>query len=881
MNKWHKYCSIAATSVATIGLIIVPAIVPAAKNSYNNVYNPNNGNNIKPQQFDQNWQEYNDKLTPSGAPIIFNDDFKEYQPWMKLSTDANDPIYKNLFNKIDLKLISNDIYQFISTTLRNNKTSSIELNVTDIEGLYNPNSNINPTNTITPRTTAFINPTVYNFKIKFKMYNNNPVAKMYQIKNNQQTININFAPYEIKNQTIEINSQAYPDFYITTDPKTNTSNLYANYYFKDALWTIDNTQHVINKFSWANSSYSLNTVIQGVNTNKSYLDIAQQANAALKTLTSTDINNDINNTFENYYHLVTPFLDPIQNILQALAKNPTTKEFLNNEATDIGKLVDLSLNMSNKSIENIDKLIEAILKDQTIYQIMTNHDLSIPLYQIIELVVPGSGDTVQSILNGMSFNSQEEFDEAFDLIISKGSELVGPNIDLSFLNDLKTEGLLSFIVKNSSNIKNILTNFGISSPLIDDIFLLIDPNTMDTPIINVLINAINKTDEANKKVLPSLLKPVFDTLPPIVGELVNSLVFNNTNLNVNHLMSAFNALGNPTNAPVKGSSINPNSVIRYRDWFEKTWTNKTISLNNTFNKDTLSVNLNTEAKFIYPETLNIYTRGLVGLLPNSITINGKTIPLNIAGIGINTVWPDNFTLNKNESFSLLLNSTNTSLEYDVVKDQTNDKDVLSWKALTKFSYITNMPTTVKQIWDKCSSGTGDFVLASFGNLLFHKFNETKYFYPSTSVLNKTEIKNYSADAKNNIGVTTKTLTPERIQAISNAINIANKEKNVSNKPFLINKGSFFIPRKEIWQSETINSFDVKPLIDELLDLTYFPAERLNDFKIYLNSNLVVNTSKLMQTITVPKVTVNNLVISLPYNVTSNNGVMQSSWSFSF
>ena len=105
----------------------------------------------------------------------------------------------------------------------------------------------------------------------------------------------------------------------------------------------------------------------------------------IATLTQADIQTDITNTFKWYFDTVTPFLDPIQNILQSLALNPTTKEFMVSNGHDIGTLVDLILKTAaHKEIPNIAAIVEIILKDKTLYQVIDDKAFFDPLIEYIK-----------------------------------------------------------------------------------------------------------------------------------------------------------------------------------------------------------------------------------------------------------------------------------------------------------------------------------------------------------------------------------------------------------------------------------------------------------------------------------------------------------------
>lgn len=840
------------------GLVIIPAsattgaLVGVSQINKNSSTSNENKNN-----FQDNTINYKSKVTDYKEQE-FNP-FENIQDWQEYKVLDDNPYsenYKNLFSKIDLNLVKNDFYNFIGGLSDEKYNKNFMVNITDAKVTKNNE--------------------IWDISLNFKIYNNENNYNYYKFNNVFKKIL--FKANEIKNIEFKISSKLN---YTFTKLKNSdgTTKLLANYIFdKASLNIVGNNILSIDNFSFANKSYSLNTYIDSVETSNNYLSIKNDANKELEKLSIDVIKNDVESTYDKYISTIEKLLDPVQNILQNLVTNYNNKEsvldYLKKNADNIGFVIDELIYLITKTNPELSSIISSLLKNQTLFEIISNKENLSKISNLLENLIPGSSSLIESFVGNL--NSQEDLKELINQLLPYISGMIQDEKLVeelkNLLNDITTEGLISTIFKHKNTILAIVQNFGIIDDTLSNLLInILQVVDIENKTVADLFIDLIKSGNENTYYLKEMFKLFQFALSPSLESLLDQLIFNNPNMNAQNLIGIIDVFANP-----KVSNKSNAGVVRYKERFDSMQKNYEFNQDASFDPVSKKINLSYTTKFIYGGNIYFNIGKIYDILPNNLTINGSSIPIStIKGLG---ALPDWIGIFKNDYFSLQVN-LNDKIEYDVVK--LNSQDVLSWQAYSKMVVDMHMPQTIQSIWNMT---LGDNLTKLTNGIFFHIYNTYDYFKPyQSNLLNSKIIENYDYDAKTNEAIFFKELLTEKQQEISNAYNAATNNVNYldenGNEVKHSWKVALFIT-KNVYKTITETSFEFESILKDFIDFTHYTT----GLHIAFNNNRIISSFNLkiigINAFTIPNVNASNITILTPYNTYTNNGNYSNKWSIS-
>ena len=840
------------------GLVIIPtsatmgALVGVSQINKNNSTSNENKNN-----FQDNTINYKSKVVDYKEQE-FNP-FENIQDWQEYKVLDDNPYsenYKNLFSKIDLNLVKNDFYNFIGGLSDEKYNKNFMVNITDAKITKNNE--------------------IWDISLNFKIYNEENNYNYYKFNNVFKKIS--FKANEIKNIEFKISSKLN---YTFTKLKNSdgTTKLLANYIFdKASLNIVGNNILSIDNFSFANKSYSLNTFIDNVETSNNYLSIKNDANKELEKLSIDVIKSDVENTYDKYISTIEKLLDPVQNILQNLVTNYNNKEsvldYLKKNADDIGFVIDELIYLITKTNPQLSSIISSLLKNETLFEIISNKENLSKISTLLENLIPGSSSLIESFIGNL--NSQEDLKELINQLLPYISGMIQDEKLVeelkNLLNDITTEGLISTIFKHKNTILAIIQNFGIIDDTLSNLLInILEVVDIENKTVADLFIDLIKSGNENTYYLKEMFKLFQFALSPSLESLLDELIFNNPNMNAQNLIGIIDVFANS-----KVSNKSNAEVVRYKKWFDSMQKNYEFNQNASFDPVSKKINLSYTTKFVYGGNIYFNIGKIYDILPDNLTVNGSSIPIStIKALG---ALPDWIGIFKNDYFSLQVN-LNDKIEYDVVK--LNSQDVLSWQAYSKMVVDMHMPQTIQSIWGMT---LGDNLTKLTNGIFFHIYNTYDYFKPYQSdLLNSKIIENYDYDAKTNEAIFFKELLTEKQQEISNAYNAATNNVNYRDENGNEVKHSWKVAlfiTKNVYKTITETSFEFESILKDFIDFTHYTT----GLHIAFNNNRIISSFDLkivgINALTIPNVNASNITILAPYNTYTNNGNYSNKWSIS-
>lgn len=811
----------------------------------------NSKTKIIERKFIDNTSIYADKFYKKPLTVLNESSFDSLNNYEKLTNNPHDKIYDELFSKIDKNVISNDFYNLLSNLSNASNNYGFLVNISNFE----------------------INKKDNNWKIVIdaSIYNSNQFNSNYELNN---SVNHEFKPNEILNTSIIIDSPIKRDFF-GVEKEKNIIDSYVNYYFDDAKWRINNTKTItIPKFYVGKYSKTLNTVIEGIDNSKSYLDIEKEANNSIKSYNIDNIKTDIDETYNSYWKMVESLANPIQNILQNIIENHTNNEdaltFIKKNSDNISFIIDILAKNILKIDKNIYALINPILNDKKLFEIISNKDVESTLLELSSLFSSDIKNIIENIF--LNLSTEEKFYANVNSLLGFAGEILNDE-QISqlrvFIEDTKTNGLLSSIIKNKNIVFNIISNFFKENTLVSILEDFINSISLaNKTFAEFLVDILINKNENQNIYLRELLKILMNNPgTSSMFSLLDQFIFNNENLTADNLVSALDVIANPKDA--KNSKV----VVRYDDWI------KSIEHNSWFEGQGLidnQLNLKYHHNFKFTRDIYFNISKLLDVMPSNIIVNGSSIPLST----IQQIMPDWMGIIKGDGVSTTL-GFNDEIQYDVI--QNNFKNKLSWQSYATLKVDIDMPSTVKSLWDNSMTGTGDIIINLTKSLFYHVYEANQYFRPFSSKIQDIDLTDYSGDSKTNVAIFKKEISNERINEIINEYN--QKTKNINYIDETGNEQSYIIRNKSWFQSEikiyktiTVSNFDFNSIVNEFVDMSKYNGE----FKIAINSNRLISEFDVkiigIKIATVPNVNYSNISILTPYKVYTNDGDYTNSWS---
>ncbi len=842
---------IAASSLLLAAGAVAPTIYLLSNNNKTNVIQSQN----QSHNFVDNTKDLANSIQKSELtdfdPTTETTNWKDFY---NLTSDPNAEVYKKIFTKINEKIIENDLLIMLSE-LSNSVSNQKIMAYIHSYSIKNNNG-------------------YWNITTNFDLYNSSKFDRYFSLKNNDVKFKLSSL------QKVNINLVIEGNIHYSFSSIENRSNngLFAGYYFDKATISGNNLSQEISNFKFDTYSRTLNVRVNGVNNEKSYIDIKNDANLELSKLTIDDIKKDVENGFDAYLNTISNLLDPAQNLLQSLVdshrSNISAKEFLIQNANNFANIVENVYFISTKSKLNLLNTIESILSDKKLFDILSNPLVEQEVMSLLNSLSPDIAETIKTIL--FEANNEQEFYDLLDNLIQLLSQMLDDNTYqflLDIVNESKTKGLISLISDNKNKLVQVIETLGLIDnnliQVLNPILSLLDFDNKS--VLSILVDLIKTRDSNNVLYLEQLFNVL--SLPiNLNDELLQQLIFDNANLTPDNLATTLNVFANPK------SSTSNQTVVRYKEWFDAIEKNKLFN-DAIYNGTDRTLNLKFNYSFVFKSDLYFNIKELITILPGNLTINGSSIPLDL----IKSVAPSWIAIKANDFIDYELNF-NDCLEYDVISK--NNNYFLSWQTFAKSRINVNLPQTVKSLYDSSSTGTGSIIVNLVKDLFYQIYETSSYFKPyESSKLNSIKIDNYNPYLKTNEALFMNEITNEDLTAIKLDYNANTYTKDYQDEfnnknSFLIRASSWIQKEIRIYQQVTESTYNYQALIDQYFDFQYTNTT----YHISFNNSRLINQQDItligIKIGTIPDMDIASLTVHFPYSVYSNNGVFKNTWSIS-
>ncbi len=830
MNRKIKKGIIVGISAAIlVGAVTPLAIILSNRNEPTNVYN----SQIKTTNFEDNIEDYASQHIQK--PLIEFDVTQYIRVFDPIPTNASNNIYTPIFDKINLDIVRNDVYSFFSWMKYsyNNSLFKYKINQVDVS-----NSNEQ-----------------YNIEIGFDILNPYTQNNLFTINQNGVLRNIEFKWNEVKSAKIIINSKATPSFF-TEDADEKHNNLHAAYYFENVKWMIGKDNFNFRKFSLTNYSQSLNTIVRNIQKGKSYLEFQKTGSWLLDKMTATDFENDIRMDFENYFYHSVKAIGSAQRMLREVLKNKSIADTLSLIADDAEIFSENIIKLTTPEHKGTGLAIKTILKNPSIYELLTNHEFKKAVKNIVAIEKPYYAQQVSTIVDIMDFNDREQFEELIRSFIFTDATSFIPKEIINTFWELRNEGILKIVSKMSPLLSNWLKELNpdnsnaLLTKLQSFVNLFLNYDIEKTTVAQWLVAIIKTKDETGTNALKTLLKPFLGGQG--LQSALDTLLFDNDSIDESTLLGVFDFIANPTS---DGAQV---------DYEEYAKTMKMEYISKPFNYDASTHKLEAEyaAKFTIGKQLRFNLSQVINILPSSI--KGPIKPL----------VPDELIFYP-EDYIKFDYSINEIVDYDLVKTY-NGKHKFSWQALVNEKIDINLPQTAAQLYNNTSFLIKQTVLPLWNTLFFGEYTKKRIYKPVlSSKMNQEVVGNYNSYKKTGEQILVNEFTPEELKALTEELKSKITQTEDKNRSYMYEK-SWTGKKKYIYKKQSLTTIDDFALHQKVFNTRDFK----HNYKIFLNANYVVPTMSIIG-IKLPDVSLIDINIATPYNVYSNNGKMSSSWSLGF
>lgn len=356
----------------------------------------------------------------------------------------------------------------------------------------------------------------------------------------------------------------------------------------------------------------LSTPYISTNIDANYRNISDIVESKFNELTIDDIKNDISNHTIKQFNFLKDNIDYIQTLLQKIVNNEKIYNFIISNANIFGNLINNIITQSVRKNLFINELIENILLDKSLKDILSNNNNINGIINLINEFLPNDAEQIISIINTIK-------SLPINLIISTLQKLLAdrlPNNIIQSLDDLKTMGLLSFIIEHDIDLLGVLPTNNILNLILEILKITTINKFKKTGILDLIIELL-RTSNGKNLVRDLFLNILNIDLNSSFAKLLNLFIFDNESLNIDTLGGLFYVFANPTTSG--------GGIIKYKDWFDSIQFSSNFNNTNYNNK---KLTLNYVAKFKYTKDLYFDIQKLYNLFPN-FTISFGSLKINI------------------------------------------------------------------------------------------------------------------------------------------------------------------------------------------------------------------------------------------------------------
>lgn len=841
MKKKFKFLIGASVLVAS-SAVLAPLLTSCKNQTTSSSSTDDNIEFPVDNKFVDNTQSYSSIINnPTSTSFNVENDTDNWESFNVLSKNVNSHIYNKVFNNISENTIINDLYNMILTLGTKSK-----INV----GFYANIKNVDVTK----------NNNNWLITLKFLIYNSLTKTNKYTIGN--EIINVNSK--STKSINLEISGEIQRTFYNSWSGESNTK-MFFGYYFPNAKLTIDNEEINLNSFKLNDYSPTLNKYIEFNNDEVGYTDIEDFANEKLMNFTEENMKNEIQKTYDLHINTIGNILGPLQKILQEIIKTKDNQKdlitFLSENSNYFANVINELYKFISKNNDiDLKSPISLFLSNKKLSELLVDENTKNLIVILFKNLLPNNSLDIKSILDNInSENVDEQINVILEVIKQLASELkLEINDDLSnILDQLKNDGFLSTILKNSNIFINIIKEINNSSKnriltLLIQLFESYENGNQSNNIFNLIYNLVNiKNDDNNEYIFKELLSKIIPNSS--ILSILNQILFDNSNLTPDNIVNFIDVFANPKTSTKNGA------IVSWEEWFNS------IKKTPAFYKNE-DDNIVFQYKFEFSQDIYLDIDTLCKILPNNLSIGTTTIPLGI----IVGALPDWISINKGDYVEVKQEFNN--IEYDVVL--INGEYKLSWQAFTYTTVDVNLPNTLKTIYD--TSLFGSSMVEILNNIFYGIHNINFYFKPYTSTLNTNSISNYNPKTKDNYAIFLKNINQERLLEIKQTFDDSIHTEIISDTEFMIAEGGWFSKKIVVNKNKTVANFDIYSLLSE-----YFNLENFNgNLHINLDVNTLINSSSIL-TVSTPKYISTNVAIQTPYYVYTDNDQFKNYFSINF
>lgn len=576
-----------------------------------------------------------------------------------------------------------------------------------------------------------------------------------------------------------------------------------------------------------------------------YNNISDIVDKNFKTLDIDGIKNDVLNHTMDQLNFLKQNIDYIQILLQKIMNNEKVYNFIINNSDIISNLISNIINQSIKRDLQSKDFFKSILEDRSLKEILNNNSAVNGLINIVRYFLPNEADAIISTINTIKILPINS------IITTLQKLLVGklPDNIIESLNDLKTLGLMSFIIEHDIDIFGLFPSNNFMNNILEILKITNVNHLKSVGIIDFILELLKTNNGINyvRSLIFDLLKINSNSS---LGKILDSFIFNNASLNRDTLSGFFYVFANPINSQ--------GQLVKYKDFFNS------LGIDHQFNKAIYTnqhLNLDFNITFRFNMDLQFQINKIYDLFPN-FTINLGSLKINKDFIVKNI--PRKICIVSGDFVKYNL-SIDDNVNYHI--DQQPGQNCLSWQAMAHEKYEINMKRSCEKWYRETPKGALvgiAKVLSKYATgIFYHIWDVDLNFKPDNSILNKFKIPGYQYYSNDNGIVSIKNISNSEKERIKNDILSTVKDNWVPNSQYEYHSGLEWI---KISQFYTTFNYDINSVIDKFIDLSKY-----NDkYFVRLNVHTLAKELKI-GSISLPSIRMIEIKVFFPFFVNDGNG----------
>ena len=369
----------------------------------------------------------------------------------------------------------------------------------------------------------------------------------------------------------------------------------------------------------------------------------------------------------------------------------------------------------------------------------------------------------------------------------------------------------------------------------------------------------------NGNLLETLLQSLIPGLNEMTMNLLPQILYNNPNITKAKLQAFLVSLSSPQVDGVTGTYVN---------FLQSMKVTRTESAGSNYDNKTRDLNGTTTTKYVFTKTIKISLKGIYGILPPNLNLNGTSIPVSLL-----TAQLPNFLFFHKDDYISVGQKFNSPISFQVI--DLNEKKVARWQAPSVTIIDLNMPQTIKSIRAEYSGFGGNILWATLAPLFekilpntLYSIKESTSHYSSFANINIEGLENYSPNIFNGASFianyTPKQLTTLKAEIKTNSVNniIAGSEIAINSR-WTISKQQTGLKADYDLNASVMKLFNIIPDYNGIMPIANISYDEIK----FLDQTSILGIS-------IPEFSITSLKVLFNQNIYNGNQTgtkFQKSW----